>query len=154
MAKDGPAGPAPAARSVSGPAPMGVVNLGDMEKQLDQTGADGSVRPPPPTYREQVVVKLATWVGAAIVALTLLLIVEWVWHAPPAPPAADLRGGAPNLVANADAARQLVDNDQTLSDVAADRSIKVFNSFVGKAFLPVFTTLIGYIIGARSAKDA
>ena len=38
--------------------------------------------------------------------------------------------------------------------MATDRSIKIFDSFVGKAFLPVFTTLIGYIIGARSAKDA
>ena len=154
MAKDGPAGTTPAPRSAAVPAPVGVVNLGDMEKQLDQTGADSSVRPPPPTYREQVVVKLANWVGAAIVVLTLLLIFEGVWHAPPLPTAADLKGGAPTLLDNAAAARQLVDNYKTLSDVAADRSIKVFDSFIGKAFLPVFTTLIGYIIGARSAKEA
>ena len=133
---------------------LGVVNFGDMERTTGLTGADGSVRPSPPTYREFVVVKLAIWVGIAIVALTLLLMVEWVWHAPPLPTNADLKGTAPTLADNGAVARQLVDNYKTLSDVATDRSIKIFDSFVGKAFLPVFATLIGYIIGARSTKDA
>lgn len=124
----------------------GVVNLGDMEKNLGLTGTASSVRPPPPTYRELVVVQMASWVGIAIVALTLLLVSEWAWHSPTAPTSADLRG-------NADSAQKVVDNYKTLSDVATDRSVKIFDSFIGKAFLPVFTTLIGYIIGARSTKD-
>ena len=129
------------------------MDLNAIEQNLGATGPDSSVRPPPSTYREFVVVKLAIWVGIAMVALTFLLMVEWVWHAPTLPTSADLKGAAPTLAANAEVARTLVENYKTLSDVATDRSIKIFDSFIGKAFLPVFTTLIGYIIGARSAKD-
>ena len=131
-----------------------IVDLGDMERKLGLTGANSSVKPPPPTYRELVVVQMATWVGIAIIGLTVILIGEWVWHAPALPTSAELRGPVSNSPGTADVARQLVDNYKTLSDVATDRSIKIFDSFVGKAFLPVFTTLIGYIIGARSVKDS
>ena len=135
------------------PPPTTVVNFGDMEQTTGQTGADSVVRTTPPTYREQVVVRLTTWVGGAIVVLTLVLILEWVWHAPALPTSLELKGPASTLADNADNARKLVDNYKALSDVAADRSIKIFDSFIGKAFLPVFTTLIGYIIGTRSGRD-
>ncbi len=150
MAKEGAAPTPTPAKAQASP---GVVDFGAIEKNLGLTGADSSVRPPPPTYRELVVVQMASWVGIAIVAMTLMLIAEWIWHSPPSPTSADLKGAATNLADNAENARKLVDNYKTLADVATDRSIKVFDSFVGKAFLPVFTTLIGYIIGARSTKD-
>jgi hypothetical protein len=147
----------PAGGGVVPPAGGGVVplvNLNDIERTLNIAGPGGAVRPPPPTYEVQAAVYLAWFFAVAIIVLTLIMIFDWMWHSPASLSNADLKGTATNLAENADVARKLIDSHKVLSDASTDRSVKLFDSFIGKALLPVFTTLIGYIIGSRRSGTA
>jgi len=39
-----------------------------------------------------------------------------------------------------------------MSDVAINRTLKLFDQMVHKSFLPVFTAVLGYIFGVRGTE--
>jgi hypothetical protein len=46
-----------------------------------------------------------------------------------------------------------IENYKALTDLIDERTEKFFDLFVTKALLPVFTTLIGFLLGRRSKED-
>jgi len=72
------------------------------------------------------------------------VLVEWVRSVPAAPvlPA--------HLAPEGPVARALIENYRALSDVATERATKLFDLIVVKALLPVFTAIVGYLLGSRA----
>lgn len=92
-----------------------------------------------PTQRAGL--RLLLWVGLAIAVATSVVLVDWYFQAP----------RMPALPADSQAAKAVLDNYKTLSDLAAERATKLFDLIVVKAFLPTFTAILGYVFGTRSA---
>jgi hypothetical protein len=92
--------------------------------------------------------QLATGVGLLIALVTVMLLAHWMATAP--------WTGVPSDLASkkTDDAKALVENIKTMSDLSADRSIKLFDAVVSRALLPVFTAILGYIFGSRSQNRA
>jgi hypothetical protein len=87
---------------------------------------------------------LAAGVGAVIAVVTITVIVKWIYTSP--------WTGVPSNLSNmpGEQAKALVENIKSLSDVAADRCVKIFDAIVVRALLPVFTSILGYIFGTRT----
>jgi hypothetical protein len=86
--------------------------------------------------------KLLVGVGSLAILLTVLIIVRWMLSAPAMPISAN--------TTVADAA-SVIKNYKDLSDIALDSATRMFDIFVVKALLPVFTTILGYVFGTRNA---
>jgi hypothetical protein len=125
--------PADAGTAGGTPTPQATISLSSAGEikvvELDPVGKAG--------------MQLATGVGLLIALITAMLVLHWIATAPGIP-----SGLAGKNTADAKAA---VDNIKTLSDLAADRSIKVFDAVVSRALLPVFTSILGYIFGSRTS---
>ncbi len=87
--------------------------------------------------------KLLLGVGTLAVLLTVLIVVRWMQISPATP------GVSANTTA-ADTA-SIIKNYKDLSDIALDSATRMFDIFVVKALLPVFTTILGYVFGTRNA---
>jgi len=96
----------------------------------------------------QAGMRLALGVGLLISVVTLMLAAHWMVTAP--------WTGVPPHFSEMNTAdeKALVENLKTISDLAADRSIKLFDAIVSRALLPVFTAILGYIFGSRPASSA
>ena len=79
------------------------------------------------------------YIGAAIVLTIIFVCVDWLRLTPPAP--------------SATATRDTIDNYKEMRSFAIDDASKLFDTIVSKAFLPVFTTVLGYIFGSRVAAN-
>jgi len=96
---------------------------------------------------------LAGIVGAVIVAVTLILLIEW-WRSAPSIALSsnfltiDPKTGTP-IVADAAREKAFVENMKFLSDIAVDRSLKLFDDIVGRVLLPVFISILGYIFATK-----
>jgi hypothetical protein len=132
----------------------GQIAVPDIEVGLGMAGPAGDVKPPPPSFAQKAGLQLAWSVGGLIAVCTILLLLEWSFHAPSTLSSDDLKGTAKTLAENFDNAKKMIDNQKVLSEIYTDRSIKFFDAIVGKALLPVFTTIIGYIIGTRAGREA
>jgi hypothetical protein len=86
--------------------------------------------------------RLALGVGLAIGLTTLIVILDWLLARPALPgfPA----GTTPEQAAN------IIQNFKELNSVNLDRATRLFDLVVVKAFLPVFTAILGYIFGTRA----
>jgi hypothetical protein len=93
----------------------------------------------------QAGMRLAAGVGLLISVVTLMIAAHWMATAP-------WTGVPPHFseMKTADG-KALVENLKSISDIAADRSIKLFDAIVSRALLPVFTAILGYIFGSRTA---
>jgi hypothetical protein len=126
-----------------------LINVGDIEEQMGITGSGGVVKPLPQTYSEMAVVYMAYTAGIAGIAFTLIFFLEWMWMAHTSQPSIAIDPKSADLAT----LKQIVELNKSLSDLYTDRSIKLFDSFIGKALLPVLSTLLGFIIGSKVGKN-
>jgi hypothetical protein len=84
--------------------------------------------------------KVAVWFATALLALIVFLCISllWQWHVPM--PAAGASGGA-------------IESYKALTELVDERTGKFFDLTITKTLLPVFTTLIGFLLGRRSKED-
>lgn len=122
-----------AAQPAGAPAPREVVQADEV---LASVGPPGSIKMPP---EQQAAVNLAWGVGLTIAAITLILLVYFVWTVP----------AGPSISASAET-KTLIDNYKTLYDVTYQAATGLFETIVVKALLPVFLALLGYIFGSRA----
>ena len=83
-----------------------------------------------------------------IALVTVMLVAHWIVTAPSIGTPSDLASKKP------EDATALVTNVKTMTDLAADRAIKLFDAVVSRALLPVFTAILGYIFGSRTGNRA
>ena len=96
----------------------------------------------------QAGMQLAIGVGVLITIITVALVGHWIFTAPAIGIPSELTGKTP------DETTKVIENMKAMSDLAADRSIKLFDTIVTKAFLPVFTAILGYIFGSRNSSQS
>lgn len=90
---------------------------------------------------ERVAFYLATALFFVITAVLTTIIIDWLMHRPPEPTISGLKPDEQKLV---------IENFKLMSDVVWDRTSKTFDLIVIKALLPVFATIVGYLLGKRS----
>jgi hypothetical protein len=83
---------------------------------------------------------LAGGVGLVISVVTLVTLIHWWLYSPV----------MPTLPADAAAGKDVIANYVSAAQSASDQATKMFDLLVSKAFLPVFTTIIGYIFGSKT----
>ena len=74
--------------------------------------------------------------------LTAGLDLYWYQHAP----------AQPTLSSNPDSNKAILEQFRTQSDIALEQVSKMFDLLVAKAFLPIFATIIGFLLGKRESK--
>ena len=91
--------------------------------------------------------KLAKWVGALGAAVTLMIVGRWMWMT--------WSISCPNIHAtiSAEQATTLISNYKALQEQALQSGREMFDAVVVKALLPIFTSILGYIFGARSQSE-
>ena len=96
------------------------------------------------TWEQQSGLKLAWAVGGLAAVIILVILVNW-WLSMPAPPKLT-SSLTPDQIDTALKAYK------SLAEESTDRALRLFDSFVVKPLLPIFSTIIGYIIAHRSSK--
>jgi hypothetical protein len=99
-------------------------------------GAPGGVTSPPLTSREKVATWFASIILAVIVIISAALFFAWYLPAPSGSAATD---------------KAAIDQYKALSDILSERAVKIFDLVITKALLPLFATLIGFILGKQSS---
>jgi len=89
--------------------------------------------------REKVAVHFATSLFVLCSILSVALGLYWYQHSP----------SLPKLTGAETTDSKLLQEFRTQSEVVFDQVSKVFDLFVVKAFLPLFATIIGYLLGKR-----
>lgn len=112
---------------------------------LQSSGASGTVELG--TYTQRAGMKLAKWVGVLGSAVTLIILAKWIWMTW----CVNCTNIAPT--ASTEQADMLVKNYKALQEQAFDSASKMFDAIVVKVLLPVFTSILGYIFGARHASE-
>lgn len=90
---------------------------------------------------ERVAFYLAAALFIVITGVVITIIVDWLSHRPAEPAIAGLKPDDQKLA---------IENFKLLSDVVWDRTSRTFDLIVIKALLPVFATIVGYLLGKRS----
>jgi hypothetical protein len=90
---------------------------------------------------ERVAFYLATALFVVITLVLTTIIIDWLVHRPAEPAISGLKPDEQKLV---------IENFKLISDVVWDRTSKTFDLIVIKALLPVFATIVGYLLGKRS----
>jgi hypothetical protein len=96
------------------------------------------------TFLQRTGLVLATAVGALASLVILALLGRWIFYAP----------SAPVIPAGTDPAttKIILDNFKSLQQIALEPFTALFDSIVVKVLLPVFTSILGYIFGSRTAE--
>jgi hypothetical protein len=94
------------------------------------------------TPLQRVAFYLAIALFSLITIVSTAIVTEWWVHAPTPPAVSGL---------SAEAQKAAIDGYKALSDVVNDRTIRVFDAFVLKAFLPLFATIVGFLLGHRQS---
>jgi hypothetical protein len=89
---------------------------------------------------EKVAFNLAVALFALITIVIAVVIVDWLTHRPAYPALVGLRVEDQKLA---------IENFKSLSDVLWERTSRTFDLIVIKALLPVFATVVGYLLGKR-----
>jgi hypothetical protein len=120
--------------------PMGPkTEVGPGEVLGDIPGPEGDLRRLSPLQKAGM--GLVLGVGLAIVAVTAAVVVDWFLTRPEVP--------SISAAISPEQAAKLIQNFKELNAINFDRSTKIFDLLVVKAFLPVFTAILGYIFGSR-----
>jgi hypothetical protein len=90
---------------------------------------------------ERVALYLAAALFFVITAVLFTIIVDWMIHRPSEPTISGLK---------LDEQKLAIENFKLMSDVVWDRTSRTFDLIVIKALLPVFATIVGYLLGKRS----
>ena len=116
----------------------------------DQIFAETDTQTPvqPGTWTQRAGMRLAAGVGSLGALVTLIIVVRWLW----------LSSGVPYPTISSslkpDDVDALLKNYKTLHDEAFQSATQMFDAIVVKALLPVFTSILGYIFGARTGADS
>ena len=97
------------------------------------------------TFTQRAGLRLAAGVGGLAVVVTLLIVYKWMAMVPVPP---DL-----GVTLSKEQVGVVTDGYKALHEQAFDAASKLFDSIITKALLPVFTSILGYIFGARSTSD-
>lgn len=89
-------------------------------------------------------VQLAIGVGGLMALVTIALVGYWIWTAPSQMPLANL--------SDPEKVRQVIDLEKQLRDSHVSAVMQVFDTVVIKCFLPLFTSILGYIFGSQSVR--
>jgi len=143
----GPDGPGNAAQGPpQGPGGPGG-NNGPPVVQPDQVLQESGLTPSSVkigSFTQRAGLKLAAGVGALAIVVTLLIVYKWMSMAPLSP---DI-----GLTLTKDQISALIDANKALHEHALDSASKLFDAIIAKVLLPVFTSILGYIFGARSTE--
>jgi hypothetical protein len=90
---------------------------------------------------ERVASYLAAALFAVITAVLVAILIDWLLHEPPQPVITGLKPEEQKIA---------IDNFKLMSDTMWDRTSKIFDLMVIKALLPVFATVVGYLLGKRA----
>jgi hypothetical protein len=82
---------------------------------------------------------LALLLFGYLFVVSMFLLVDYFWNAPPFPTPGALDAGK-------------LQEYQQLSQMCVDRTLKLLDALVLKGFLPVFTAVLGYIFGTRGER--
>lgn len=126
--------------------PVDTVTVEPIKVTAEEIGEVKDIQRLPPLPRAGY--RLALMVGSLMAVVTILLIIQWWISAP------STRIPSNFSAEDADKAKALAENLKMMSETSVDRSIKLFDSIVGKVLLPVFTSLLGYIFGTRGGDGA
>lgn len=96
------------------------------------------------TPTQSAAFRLAIGVGCAILVVTAIAVIDWGWWGYVAPPPLTSSGSADGSYA-----KQIQDY-QALLEVKQQRAMGLFDSLVVKAFLPLFTAMVGYLFGTHN----
>jgi hypothetical protein len=88
--------------------------------------------------------RLALGVGLAIALVTALVFLDCFMGRPILP--------SVSVGTTPDQAEKMVQSFKELNAVNLDRATKLFDLIVVRAFLPVFTAILGYVFGSRADK--
>jgi hypothetical protein len=91
---------------------------------------------------EKVAFDLARALFVVITLVLLAIVIDWLVHMPPEPMIAGLKPDEQKVV---------IENFKLISEVVWDRTSRIFDLIVIKALLPVFATIVGYLLGKRSS---
>ena len=99
----------------------------------------------PGTWTQERGLHLAIGVGVVAFIIVLVILVNWVL----------MRPSVPNLspTLTAEQAQSAVNNYKALSVEARDTAVQLFDAFVIRALLPVFTSILGFIFGVQTTAD-
>jgi hypothetical protein len=97
------------------------------------------------TYTQRAGLKLAAGVGSLAAVVTLLVVLRAIFSLPPAPQL-DAHMTTEQLTA-------LMATQKESYDHVVNAATSLFDSIIVKALLPVFTSILGYIFGARSTSE-
>jgi hypothetical protein len=111
---------------------------------LAQEGASKPVRPS--TFLQLIGVQLAIGVGGLVAIVTLVLLVYWVFTAPPVSVA--------TIPPDAEKLKQIIDFHKQLREIHLEPVLKLFDNIVLKCLFPLLTSILGYIFGSQSAKQS
>jgi len=90
---------------------------------------------------EKAAFRLACALFVVITAVLTIIIVDWLLHRPAEPAISGLKPDEQKLA---------IENFKLMSDVVWDRTSRTFDLIVMKALLPVFATIVGFLLGKRS----
>jgi hypothetical protein len=90
---------------------------------------------------ERVAFYLAIGLFTIITAVVTTIIADWLLHRPSEPDISRFK---------LDEQKLAIENFKLISDVVWDRTSRTFDLIVVKALLPVFATIVGYLLGKRS----
>ena len=93
--------------------------------------------------REKVAVRFAAVLFALCAIVSLGLSLYWYQHSP----------SLPKLTGTEQSDTTLLQAFRTQSEIVFDQVSKVFDLVVVKAFLPLFATIIGYLLGKRDSES-
>jgi hypothetical protein len=96
------------------------------------------------TPTQSAAFRLALGVGWLILVVTLVTALDWGWWGYVPPPSLTPGGAGDGPVA-----KQIQDY-QALLEVKQQHALAFFDSLVIKAFLPIFTAILGYLFGTQN----
>lgn len=111
---------------------------------LEAAGADKPVTEG--TFLQRTGLLLAAFVGGLGGGVILALIGRWLWYAPAVPV---IQPGADPATVKA-----ILDNYRALQQIALEPFTTLFDSIVVKVLVPIFTSILGYIYGSRTNREA
>ena len=118
--------------------------MADVVSASDILKNAGNVKPA--TWTQQAGMKLAVGVGSLGTFVTLVILVSWCWTRPSTP--------AITSSLTPEQAQALVTNYKALSLEARDSATQLFDALVIRALLPVFTSIVGFVLGKEVGRGS
>jgi hypothetical protein len=128
--------PATKAATITVPAEDVLSSVGGEQKSSVRLG----------TYTQRAGLRLAAGVGSLAAVITIILVIRAIASMPATPALGGQMTG--------DQLKLLMDAQKANYDQIVTAATSLFDSIVVKALLPVFTSILGYIFGAKSASEA